>query len=39
MFKSFGVRCDIHTRRPGVGRSRLKVRMLLDLDALLSISG
>jgi len=39
MYKSFGVRCDVHTRRPGVVRSRLQVRMLLDLDALLSISG
>jgi len=37
MYKSFRVRCDVHTWRPCVRRSRLKVRMLLDLDALLSI--
>jgi len=39
MYKSFGVRCDVHTQRPGAGRSWLQVWMLLDLDALHSISG
>jgi len=39
MYKSFRVRCDVQKWRPCVGRSRLQVRMLSDLDTLLSISG
>src|SRR6218665_1195995 len=34
MYKSFRVHCDVHTWRPCVGRSRLQVRMLSDLDTL-----
>jgi len=39
MYKSFRVRCDVHTWRPCIGRSWLQVRMLLHLNTLLSISG